>query len=308
MVGGDVDVLVDVGAVEHQRIEAVLAFDRVAAIARIPDEGVVAAAELRIVVAAAAGDDVVAVAAEQRVVAVAAGDGVVAVAAVERELDQAGEAVSGGEDVVAAVGMLSTRFSVVPMSRENGAGLVRSKRTRVPLAVMVKFSAPLPPLTSAVSMPSPPSMRSVPSPGFQIMRSLPAWPNIWSSAGAADQRVVAVAAEQLIVAALAKQGVVAGAAEQQIVAGAAGQRVVAVAAEQLRGGQRAVGFVERDRVVAALAEHLDRRGVGDRRSGRPMMATAPPLMRMLPAASRLATMVLSRLSPNTVSTPAPGKN
>ena len=55
------------------------------------------------------------------------------------------------------------------------------------------------------------------------------------------------------------------AAEQQIVARAAGERVVAVAAEQLRGGQRAVGFVERDRVVAALAEHLDHRGVGDRR-------------------------------------------
>ena len=54
-------------------------------------------------------------------------------------------------------------------------------------------------------------------------------------------------------------------AEQQVVARAAGQRVVAVAAEQLRGRQCAVGFVERDRVVAALAEHLDQVGVGDRR-------------------------------------------
>ena len=54
-------------------------------------------------------------------------------------------------------------------------------------------------------------------------------------------------------------------AEQQIAARAAGQRVVAGAAEQLGGRQRAVGLVERDRVVAALAEHLDQRGVGDRR-------------------------------------------
>ena len=59
--------------------------------------------------------------------------------------------------------------------------MTRSKRTRVPLAVAVKFSAPLPPLTSAVSVPSPPSIRSVSSPGFQIMRSLPASPNTWSS-------------------------------------------------------------------------------------------------------------------------------
>ena len=68
------------------------------------------------------------------------------------------------------------------MSIENGAGLRRSKRTRVPLAVAVNCSVPLPPLTSTVSVPSPPSLRSVSSPGFQIMRSLPAWPKAWSSA------------------------------------------------------------------------------------------------------------------------------
>ena len=131
---------------------------------------------------------------------------------------------------------LRTRFSVVPMSRLNGAGLTRSKRTRVPLAVIVKVSAPLPPLTSTVSMPSPPSMRSLPSPGFQIIRSLPASPKTWSSPVAAGQHVVAGAAEQQVVAALAEQGVVAGLAEEQVVARAAGERVVAVAAEQLGGG------------------------------------------------------------------------
>src|SRR5262249_49833414 len=82
---------------------------------------------------------------------------------------------------------------------------------------------------------------------------------------AAGQHVVAGAAEQQVVAAFAQEGVVAGATEQLICARAAGQHVVAGAAEQLGGGQRVVGLVERDRVVAALAEHLNRGGVGDRR-------------------------------------------
>ena len=47
---------------------------------------------------------------------------------------------------------LRTSFSDVPMSIENGAGLTRSNRTRVPLAVAVNCSAPLPPLTSTVSV------------------------------------------------------------------------------------------------------------------------------------------------------------
>ena len=105
---------------------------------------------------------------------------------------------------------LSTSFSLVPMSMENGAGVTRSKRTRVPLAVAVNCSAPLPPLTSTVSMPAPPSLRSVSSPGFQIMRSSPASPKTWSSAsppvsvsfvGAAEQEVGAALAEQRVVAA-----------------------------------------------------------------------------------------------------------
>ena len=89
-IGRDVDVLGDVGAVEHQRVGAGLALDGVAAVARVPDERVVAGAEQGHVVAAAAVDDVVAVAAEQRVVALAADDGVVAGAAVDGEADDAG--------------------------------------------------------------------------------------------------------------------------------------------------------------------------------------------------------------------------
>src|SRR5262249_35934473 len=68
-VGGDVDLLADVGAVEAQRVGARLALDRVAGVTRVPNERVVARAEQRQVVASAADDDVV---------ALAAGDGVVA--------------------------------------------------------------------------------------------------------------------------------------------------------------------------------------------------------------------------------------
>ena len=104
-IGRDVDRLVDVGAVEQQRVVAVLALDHVAAVARVPDERVVARAKQGRVVAAAAGDDVVAVAAQQRVAAVAAGDGVVAGAAVDGEVDEVGQPVAGGDDVVAAIGV-----------------------------------------------------------------------------------------------------------------------------------------------------------------------------------------------------------
>ena len=55
-VGRDVDFLVDVGAVEHQRVVAGLALDGVAAVARVPDERVVAGAEQRRIVAGAADD------------------------------------------------------------------------------------------------------------------------------------------------------------------------------------------------------------------------------------------------------------
>ena len=51
-VGRDVDVLVDVGAVEHECVVAGLALDRVAAVARVPDERVVARTEERHVVPA----------------------------------------------------------------------------------------------------------------------------------------------------------------------------------------------------------------------------------------------------------------
>src|SRR5262249_28053991 len=93
-IGRDVDRFGDGGAVEGERVVAVLAVDRVTAVTRVPDERVVAGAKPSRVVAASTDDQVVAVATQQEVVAVAAGDGVVAVAAVDGELDQVGQAIA----------------------------------------------------------------------------------------------------------------------------------------------------------------------------------------------------------------------
>jgi len=96
------DLLVDVGAVEEQRVLTVLPLDGIVAVAGVPDEGVVAGAhEGGIVAAPAVG----------QVVAVAAGDDVVAVAAVERELNHAGVHRLGVDHVVAA------RPKIVRLSR-----------------------------------------------------------------------------------------------------------------------------------------------------------------------------------------------
>ena len=107
--------------------------------------------------------------------------------------------------------MFSTIFSFVPRSSANGAGSRRSKRTRVPLAVTVKTSAPLPPLTWAVSMPAPPSNRS----------------KVGAVARVPDEEVVAGFAEYLVVAAAARQRVVVRAAEQEVGSALAVEDVVA---------------------------------------------------------------------------------
>ena len=104
-VGDDVDVLGDVRAEEQHRVGAVLAFDRVVAVARVPLEHVVAGAHQGDVVAVVAEDEVVAVAAEEHVGALAAEDRVVAGAAVERQLDDAGRQRGRGDAVVAAAAL-----------------------------------------------------------------------------------------------------------------------------------------------------------------------------------------------------------
>src|SRR5262249_51150103 len=102
------DVLGDVGAVEAHRVGAGVAFDRVAAVARVPDERVVTGAERTLIGAAVAVDDVVAAAAEKCLRTAATGEVVVAVAAVEDRRDRVGEdavRVVDPHDVVAARGV-----------------------------------------------------------------------------------------------------------------------------------------------------------------------------------------------------------
>ncbi len=84
-VGGDVDVLRAVAAVEVELVDAGLAFHGVAAVAGVPLEAVFALAQERPVGALVAVDLVVAVAADDRVGAVAAGEDVGVVAAVDRQ-------------------------------------------------------------------------------------------------------------------------------------------------------------------------------------------------------------------------------
>src|SRR5262249_49701599 len=100
-VRGNIDFLVDVGAVEHQRVGTVLTLNDVVAVARIPNERVVPGAELGNVVAAATDHRVAAVAADQQVGALAAGNGVVAGAAVDDEPDNARLQGAGIDRIVA---------------------------------------------------------------------------------------------------------------------------------------------------------------------------------------------------------------
>src|SRR6185437_15432298 len=117
-------------SVEAQRVEAaVLALDHVAAVAWIPDEGVVACAELGGVVAFVPVD---AVAADRGLDALAAGDRVVARSTIKRECDCAGRK-RGGVDRVgtaeAVHGELVSRLLVLdrdlrPQAGDGDAGVV----------------------------------------------------------------------------------------------------------------------------------------------------------------------------------------
>ena len=228
----------------------------VAAVAGIPDEGVVAGAELSGVVAAAAVDRVIAVAADQRVGAVATGDGVVAGAAVEGERDEAGEAIARGDDVVAAIGVDHEILGGADIERErSGADAIEAHARAVGRDGELLGAVAAIDLGGVVAVAAFHQVGAVA--GIPDHAVVAGFAEHLVVAGAAGERVVAGAAEQQIVAALAEQDVVAGLAEQQVVARAAGEDVVARAAEQLGGGQRAVGLVERDHVVAAVAEHLD---------------------------------------------------
>ena len=112
----------------------------------------------------------------------------------------------------------------------------RVNRARVPLAVMSIFSLMLAPLNWSVSVPSWPSTVSLPSPGFQTKVS---------SAGAAEQGIIAAAAGDEVVAIAAEQPVGAVAAGDGVVTGAAVHGNRDEAGETVAGGEGVVAAVQR---------------------------------------------------------------
>ena len=198
------------------------------------------------VVALLAVDEVVAVAAEQQVGAVAAEDRVVAGAAVDGDLDQRRQVAGGARSVSSPPFMLTTRFSVVPMSRrerrrveavEAHARAVGGDGEHLGAVAAVDFDG----VGAGAAFDEIGVVAGIPD--HAVVAGLAEHLVVGVAAG---QRVVAGAAEQEVEAALAEQRVVAALAEQQVAAGAAGQRVVAGAAEQVGARQRAVALVERD--------------------------------------------------------------
>jgi hypothetical protein len=126
-VGRQIDVLGEAGAVEQHRIGAVLPLDRVASVARIPDERVVARAHQRQVVPAVAVDRVVPVPAEQRLPAGAAGERVVSVSAGEERRDRIREdpiALVDAEGVVTTASVDDDRADLPPLEAEVGGTVV----------------------------------------------------------------------------------------------------------------------------------------------------------------------------------------
>ena len=258
----DPDHLGDVGAVEQERVGAALALDDVAAVPGIPDERVIAGTELRRVGAAASGDHIIAVAADQCVVAIAAGDRVVAGAAVQCEVDERGETIPCGDDIVAAIGIDD---EVVGGADIQGEGRRSDPIEADPRAIgrdRERFGAvaaidlggidPVAALEQVAAVTRVPDHAVIAGAAKDLV-----------VAGPADQHVVPSAPKQQVVAAFAIQGVVAGLAKELIVPRAAGQDVVSAAPEEVGGRQCAVCLVQRDRIVAILAEQLNGARVGD---------------------------------------------
>ena len=198
---------------------------------------------------------------------------------------------------------LRTRFSDVPMSIANGAGLRRSNRTRVPLAVAVSCSAPLPPLTSTVSTLSPPSFRSVSSPGFQTIRSLPLCPKTWSSASPPVRVSLSLPPNNASKPPLPRSVSLPDWPKSWSPPEPPVRTSLPVPPNRFaRGSAPLVSLIVivswPSRPETRISEVLPTVGVP------PTTATAPPFTRIVPAASRLTAIELLAESPSTVSTPA----
>ena len=263
-IGRDSEDLAAVRAVEKKGVEAVLALDRIAAVARIPLESVVAGPKEGDVVALLAVDKIIPVTAEEKVDAVAAENGVVAGAAVDRDLDQGSEITRRAEVIVAAIHVEDEIFGRTDVDAERrGIDAVEAH------AGAVGGGGELLGPVAAIDLGG--------------VGAGAALDQIGVVARVPDHAVVARLTEDLVVGVATGQRVVVRAAEQKVIAALAEQRIVAGFAKELSApeppvstslpsppnrlaaGSAPIGFVERDGVIAVLAEHLDQAGIGDSR-------------------------------------------
>ena len=260
----DGEVLGAVAAVEEHRVDAGLTFDGVAAVAGIPLEGVVVAAEVADVVPLLTVDEVAAVPAEQAVGAIAPEEDVAAVAAVDGDRDQPAQRPGARERVVLAVGVedevldrrdVDAERPRVEAVEADPLAVGRGRELLGPVAAVdlggVDIGTALVEIGVVAGVPDQTVVAGL------AERSV--------VAVAADQRVVAGAAEHRVGTPVGDECVAAGLADQRVDAGAAPQRVVAGAAEQAGPWQCAVRLVEAEGVGAVETDHGQRSGVGDRR-------------------------------------------
>ena len=191
-------------------------------------------------------EDVRADAAGQHLVAVTAGQAVAARAAVEACMSMSGSSPSPAVIVSLPARPLTTRASVVPMSRLNGDEVhpvevdpraVRRHREVVGIAVGAVDDRPV--------------------------EADPAFHDVAAVAVVPDHRVVPEAAEHGVAAAEADQHVVVVVSGEQVVAVAAHDRVVAGAASRLQLDQPVEARGAGDRVVAAKTVHHEGLGGAD---------------------------------------------
>src|SRR4030095_7182475 len=212
-VGRDVEDFADVGAIEDHAVIAVLAFDRVVTVARVPLEGVVTGTEEHGIVALIAIDEVVVVAAEQNIGSVAAQDGVITGSAIDGDLNQRGEVPSRGKGVIAAVGV--EHQALAGAEAEGERSRVDAIETH---AGAVGGGGELFGAIAAVD--------------FNRVDTGAALIKVGIVAGIPDHAIVARFAEDLVVGIAAGQCIAVRAAEEEVESAFAKQRVVAEAAEK----------------------------------------------------------------------------
>jgi hypothetical protein len=123
----------------------------------------------------------------------------------------------------------NTRFSEVPMSILNGAGLTRSKRTRVPLAVTVNCSGSV----SAIHLDS--------------VVSVAAFIEIRVVARIPDHAIIAGFAEYLVVSVTPGEDVIVGATEEKVDSAVGPEGVIPCLPEEQSFAGTAVSVVGRRR-------------------------------------------------------------